>query len=75
VPFHGVTSKFVFEESHPELTIGFWKEWDQKSWENSADRGGTVFVSGKGRKVLNVFLGVVWPVPKPFTMGSDPVKA
>jgi hypothetical protein len=34
-----------------------------------------VFVSGKGRKVLNVFLGVVWPVPKPFTTGSNPVKA
>jgi hypothetical protein len=51
--------KFVFEERHPELTIGFWKEWHQKFWENSVDRGGTVFMSGKGRKVLNIFLGVV----------------
>lgn len=51
--------KFVFEERHPELTIGFWKEWHQKFWENSEDRGGTVFVSGKGRKALDIFLGVV----------------
>jgi hypothetical protein len=54
VPFHEVTSKFISEEGHPELTIGFWKEWHQKFWGRSADLDGTVFVSGKETKVLNI---------------------
>jgi uncharacterized protein YhfF len=75
VPFTEVTSKFVFEEGHPELTIEFWKEWHQKFWEKSIDHDGTEFGSGEGRKVLNMIFEVVWPVPKPLTVESDPVKA
>jgi uncharacterized protein YhfF len=75
VLFHKVTSKFVFEEGHPELTIEFWKEWHQKFWEKSADRDGTIFGNGEGKQVLNMIFQVVWPPPKPLTTDSDPVKS
>ncbi|KAE9378626.1 hypothetical protein N431DRAFT_325592 [Stipitochalara longipes BDJ] len=75
VPFHEVTSKFVFEEGHPEMTIEFWKEWHQKFWEKKLDHDGTVFGNVDGKKVLNMIFEVVWPVPKPLTVESEPVKA
>jgi len=75
VPFHEVTSKFVFEEGHPEMTIEFWKEWHQKFWEKSLDHENTIFGNGDGEKVVNMIFEVVWPVPKPLTAESNPVKA
>ncbi|KAN0115527.1 Heterokaryon incompatibility protein (HET) domain containing protein [Hyaloscypha variabilis] len=75
VRFHEVTSKFVFEEGHPEMTIEFWKEWHQKFWEKSLDHVDTIFGNGDGKKVLNMIFEVVWPVPKPLTAESDSVKA
>jgi uncharacterized protein YhfF len=75
VPFTQVTSKFVFEEGHPELTIEFWKEWHQKFWEKSIDHDETEFGSGEGMKVLNMIFEVVWPVPKPLTVESGPARA
>jgi uncharacterized protein YhfF len=52
VLFHKVTSKFVFEEGHPEMKIEFWSEWYQKFWEKSLEHDGTPFGDGHGEKVL-----------------------
>jgi hypothetical protein len=77
VPFHEVTSRFVFGEGHLELTI-------ELSFGRSGIRGfgrrvwiimGTVFEDGLSKKMLNMIFGIVWPVPKPLTMYSEPIKA
>lgn len=73
--FQDVTDKFVFEEGHPEFGRDYWLEWHQKFWEKKPDNDGTPFGEGKGRRVLNMIFEVVYPVPKPLTRDSDPVKA
>jgi len=57
------------------MTIEFWKEWHQKFWEKSLDHENTIFGNGDGEKVVNMIFEVVWPVPKPLTAESNPVKA
>lgn len=75
VQFSAVTSKFVFEEGHPEISVEDWRRWHQKFWEKDLDHDGTPFGDGSGRKVLNMIFEVVYPIPKSLTTDSDPVRA
>ncbi|EPE35586.1 PUA [Glarea lozoyensis ATCC 20868] len=57
------------------MTIEFWTEWHQRFWEKSLDHDGTSFGDGRGRKVMNMIYEVVYPITKPLTADSNPVKA
>jgi uncharacterized protein YhfF len=75
VPFHSVTSKFVFEEGHPEMTIEYWREWHQKFWERKLGHDGQPFGDGEGKEVLNMIFKVIYPISKPLSTDSGAVEA